>query len=1483
MIVQENKNPYSKNVMKLTLPQQDVYFEQLLYPNDAIYNIGAKILIEGPLEVKVLQKAYQFLIRQHDTYRTVFNNEGVEISASVIADLKEDLPFMDFSSAEHADKKANVFMQEEFTKPFNITSGRHLHRFILIKVAIEKYYLFSVYHHIITDGWGTSLMFQRLVKNYNELRENNKIISQYPYSYKDFIDDDEAYKSSASFLKDKEYWLQRFNKLPENVFKKINLTQKKNKSKRKTFYIKREQYDEINFTAKKYRVSTFHFILAVLFIYFGRKHQKKDMAIGLPVLNRGKSIFKKTVGLFMGISPLRVQIDVNSKFEELLSMIRSQLREDYRHQRFPLGKLMQELNTFNEKERLFNISLSYEKQNYSAHFENTKTTVIPLSHQSERVALAVYIREFDEKEDVKIDFDYNLSYFNEDQISKVTSHFQLLLKDILKDPDRSLLEFDYLSEKERHQLLYTFNDTKRKYPIAKTFLDLFKEKVSQHYNKQAIQDENIQLSYSELHKISDTIARNILESNEKGAIGILMGRSVYTITVLLGILKAGRYYIPLDPTFPGNRLQYIIDHSQLKTIISDRKEAFSFKNCRLISLEMITKDNFKGEKKPLPKIRPENTAYIIYTSGSTGNPKGVEVGHHSLLNFLLSICERPSIKQEDLLFAVTTYSFDISILEFCAPLISGASIYIASNKTLKDHSKIIKELEEVTPTIIQATPSFFQLLINGGWKGSEGVKIFCGGDLLSEDLAEQLLLSCSELWNMYGPTETTIWSSVKRIKDLKESSNIGSPIANTQLFVLDKYLQFLPVGSSGTLYIGGKGLAKGYYRDDELTATKFISNPHGEGKIFNTNDLVQWNEKGELIFLGRNDNQVKIRGFRIELGEIEDKFNQIPQIRKAVVVARKQQRQDAFLVAYIQKKDRKYDVKTSSSFLKKELPEYMIPYVMKEIDEFPLTPNKKIDRKKLAEKEIHINADFDELPQTVLQKELALLWKEVLNYQGELTLRNNFFSLGGHSLSAVKLAYKINERYNCNIGLKTIFDYPTLISLSNFLKEIKQEEFVTIPKAAQKEFYHITPSQYQLWVASQTTERSIAYNMVAAFEVEGVIYPHKMEKAVMELISKNEILRTSFVEKEGQVYQKIKPVQDVKFSLSLAQVDKDRVRHYIEKYINTPFRLEEDLLLRMLLIQTGSNSSILVFCTHHIIIDGISIEFFANKFIENYQTGESIEQFSEIQFKDYSEWQYNMDVNRSTYFYKDLLKDYQSKESISYDKLLSDKDVYIGDHYSISFSKELTSLLKQFAEKYESTPFTVMVSLLNMVIHTIEGHKDIVIGIIHSGRNIGSIASMIGMFVKTLPLRTRFNADISFLKLVNQVQKQLLLLKEHQDLPSSEIERDLFDILVTYQNPEFSYRKEIVMGETKLKYLSVSTNYNRIPLLFNFFEVEGVLNLTVSYNTNKYEKSTLVFFVELFKELLDYAIQQPASKLSTLKTYVYENKEQEKLDLDFNF
>ncbi|KAB8151559.1 amino acid adenylation domain-containing protein [Kordia sp. TARA_039_SRF] len=1479
--------------MKLTLPQQDIYFEQLLYTEDPIYNIGAAISIKGNISYDILNKAYTALIDQHDAYRSIVvtNTQGATIE--MLHEHTSQLGYEDFSAETSPKEKAAAFMKHTFQQVFRFEDKTLLHKFILIKVEESFHYLFSMYHHIITDGWGTSLMFQRLVKNYNELANEEKISSEYPYSYQDFAIDDEKYVTSEDFQKDKLYWKEKFKNLPDRFLHTIKYDGKKNKSSRKELLIKRSMYNELEQLAKETRSSTFHIILAVLYLYFGRKHQVNELAIGLPVLNRSKSIFKKTVGLFMGVSPLRIELDFETAFTDLILQIKQQLRQDYRHQRFPLGKLIHELELFEDKDRLFNITLSYEKQNYADHFKDTVTKVVPMTHESERVALALYIREFDTTEDVKIDFDYNLNYFDADSIEKVVQHFELLLHEVAKDHTKKLKTYTYITPAEQKKLLETFNQTKFEIP-KKTVCALYEEQANNNANQFAVIDQHKAYTYKALQEKSNQIANYIREhfsKVSKSPIAVLMNRSADLIAVLLGILKSGHSYIPLDPTFPVERLQYIMQHSEVSFLFGDAvyKNLLNNHSGFVNVSEVVANEALSTQD--VDNSTQESDAYIIYTSGSTGNPKGVKIAHNSLVNFLKSIQHKQKITSEDILYSVTTQSFDISILEFFLPITVGGSVYIANKKTLSDPFKTIEEIEKMKPTVMQATPSFYQMLFNAGWKGDKKLKILCGGDLLNQALASQLLENSKEVWNMYGPTETTIWSSTKQIKTPKDASNIGSPIFNTQLYVLDRYKKLVPQGVQGDIYISGDGLATGYLKDLDLTNRKFTKHPFLKNKkIYHTGDIGKWNENGEILFLGRNDYQVKIRGYRIELGEIEAALNACDEIKTSTVIAKKEEVQEAFLIAYVIPEHEAIDTHKIMEELHTKLPQYMIPNFIETLEAFPLTPNKKIDRKKLSEMNIHTLSSTDtfEKPLTNIEIKISDLFKNVLAIEKEISNTDNFFALGGHSLNAVRLISLIEREFYCRLSLKNIFEAPSVKALATLLESGKIEKTKPIVPIAEQSDYPITASQYALWLAALSPEKSIAYNMFAAFKITGVVQRELLEKALVKIINRHEILRTNFLEVDGLPRQKITHKAINTFHLDELEVEDENIEDAIVAYACREFDLANELLVRLGVLKTTSGDSYMVFSTHHIIMDGWSLEVLINELAKYYKAltvnGNSKEEKLPFQFKDYVTWlaeEERVNTKSNQEFWSTYLQSYQWKNLIKFDTIEEEQSQTVAMYYFAWDTIVLNDLIA-CGVRHNTTLHTLLITAFNVLIHKMYQHEDICIATVNSGRNFSDSHSQMGMFVKTLPLRSKISGSQTFLDIVHATHQNLLLLDTHQNMPAEVHNKLRFEILMVLQNTKFNYDTIDLHEELQLNAHPIKSTYNRLPLLIDFHKKHTELSGTVNYDTSKYEKETLELIFTKYKKVIDQIIEQPTIQINAIDIDLPFEKE-EAIEIDFNF
>ncbi|MFT7901178.1 MULTISPECIES: amino acid adenylation domain-containing protein [Flavobacteriaceae] len=1478
--------------MKLTLPQQDVYFEQLLYINDPIYNIGAKIVIDGPVKYEILNRAYKGLINQHDAFRTkIFTNED-QVFFEIQEGFEEDLKFLDFSSKMNANEEAINYMNNSFAVSFDFTKNELLHEFVLIKVSDTFYYLFSKYHHIITDGWGTSLMFQRLVKNYNELLDRNQLLSSYPYSYINFVNDDRLYENSEDFKKDESYWIDRFKTLPKRFLEKNKTNKKLNESKRKEFYIKREIYTELEKIAVSNNCSIFHLILGVFYLYFSRKHEINDFAIGLPVLNRGKSMFKKTVGLFMGVSALRMSIDEEFTFEELVKEIKLQLRKDYRHQRFPMGKIVQKLKAFEEKDRIYNVTLSYEKQDYADHFRNTSTRVIPMTHKSERVALAVYIREFDKNEDVKVDFDYNLNYFDNYSISQVVKHFEKLIYEVIENPNGKLDTFNFLTNEEE-ELLDSFNQTDFEYPKKETFLSIVKERAKEKPDKIAVRDEYNSYSFKNLEYLSDAIAESITKLNiGKSPIAVLMPRSAKMLVTFLGILKSGNSYIPLDPEFPEKRLNYILEHSGACYVLGTKetkKESLKH-SCFLDVEEFFIKENSFKVSKSSKIITPSETAYIIYTSGSTGNPKGVEISHKSLLNFLISIRNNQNFTSEDVLFSVTTQSFDISILEFYVPLISGASVYIANKRILNEPKTLKEKIKVVGTTIIQGTPSFYQLLFNSGWEGNRNIKALCGGDLLSNKLTSKLLENFSEVWNMYGPTETTIWSSAKKIEKEDDSNNIGKPINNTKLYILNKNLERVSIGTLGSIYIGGDGLAKGYYKNKKLSKKKFINNPFNvKERIYETGDIGKWNKEGEILFQGRNDFQVKVRGYRIETGEIECKLNELEEIGISVVLAKELENQESYLIAFVSLKSGiKLETKTIKEKLRETLPEYMIPSVIVKVDEFPLTPNKKIDRKRLLDIEIDDKTTKEKIGiETEMTNKLKGYFRLVLGLKAEISLQESFFSLGGHSINAVRLSSIIEKELNVSVSLKDIFKNSTIEKLSLFIENQKERTIDRIPLTEEKDNYPLTFPQYSIWLASQNEEVSKAYNMNAVYEILGDINKSALEFSIRKLIEKYEILLTNFIEIGGEPRQKISLEKKHKFHLEEKETIEEEVDDFISDFVNREFKFEKDVLIRGIILTT-SHRKYFIFSGHHLILDGWSMEVLIKEILTNYKFNlervSFVQEKLPLQFKDYSVWQEKIEkknIKKRENYWREYLKDYSWK-SIIPPKNGNQCGLNKANEFRFKIDLDLKKTIDNYLKEQELTLHSFLVGVFNILLCKLYNHTDVCIGVVNSGRGKAELNDQLGMFVKTLPQRARIDGKKNLDSFLKEVQNDLLRGDDYQNLPKI-IYKDLnFEILIALQAPSFNYSNIEVTSTLAFKEYQVPPSYSRVPLLLNFIQGSEEIIAKFEYNESIYEKSTIESLALRYKALIVNTINNTETIIDKLDADLEFEKEPI-IDIEFNF
>jgi amino acid adenylation domain-containing protein len=1000
------------------------------------YNMPSVFELEGNLAISSLQVAFQELIEHHESLRTVFKEVDGEVRQVIlkIEEIKFQLQYEDVSNEENSIEKVKSIIQKETAYSFDLSSDSLL-RAKLVKIAKDNYVFICVMHHIISDGWSAEVMTNELFTLYDTFADGNgNRLPLLQIQYKDFAAWQQEQLKNDDVESHKSYWLKQF----EGELPVLDLPTFQTRPAIKTYNGKsvKKLYNssllkDFNALCQSQGSTLFMGLLATVKVLLYRYTDQKDIVIGSPIAGREHVDLQNQIGFYVNTLALRTQFEGAASFKEVLANVKDVTLGAYEHQIYPFDELVDHLPLKRDMSRnpLFDVMVTFQNT------DNLKVTIQKLGEVS--------IREYETGENAISKFDiefifeetveglnlilvYNTDIYTGEFVTNILSHLEILLQSIVSKPEVAVSSLNYLTEGETNQLLLVFNDTKVDYPRHKTIVDIFEEQVEKAPEKEALKDDFKSFSYFELNKFSNQIAKYLIATcgeEDKSPIGVLLSRSANMIAVLLGILKSGRSYIPLDPTFPKERLNYIVSNSQTKVLISEKDyELEEVDNVTVITLESILDriDEFSGTFSKT--ISPKDTAYIIYTSGSTGNPKGVEIGHQALLNFLTSIQQKPGVTSKDTLFSVTTYSFDISILEFFTPLLSGATLYIASQEILSEPHLIIKKIEEIQPTLIQATPSFYQMLFNADWQGNQGLKVLCGGDLLSEALAEKLINHTSEVWNMYGPTETTIWSSIKKIEHLKDASNIGKPINNTQFYILDEFLHPKPIGTLGAIYIGGDGLAKGYYKNESLTKDKFIKNPFdATSLLYETGDVGKWNEKGEIEFLGRNDNQVKIRGYRIELGDIENALLKISPIDSAIAMVKMDTNGNKLLVSYLTSQE-KLNISSIKLNLKDFLPDYMIPAYFVQLDNMPLTPNGKIDRMSLPNPEnLELISGVEYVaPRNEVEEKLVKIWIEVLGIE-KIGVTANFFESGGNSLSATKLISLIHKEFEVKISINDLF------------------------------------------------------------------------------------------------------------------------------------------------------------------------------------------------------------------------------------------------------------------------------------------------------------------------------------------------------------------------------------------------------------------------------------------------------------------------------
>ncbi|HLO30244.1 MAG TPA: amino acid adenylation domain-containing protein [Anaerolineales bacterium] len=1068
----------------LSYGQQALWFLHQLLPEEISFNVAGAIRILGDLNIPALERAFGQLVERHESLRSTFHALAGEPIRRVHPSMNGT--FQSKDASHWSETELHQRLVSEAHRPFNLETGPAWRAFLLTRSEKAGHILLLSMDHIITDFWSMTVLAHELLASYESNRAD-KTLAYPPLAahYSDYVRWQTEMLASAQGEKLWEYWRDELSgELPV-----LNLPTDRARRPLQTYrgdsehlLIAGELHKQIKDLAQEQGATLFTALLAAFQTLVHRYSNQEQFLVGSVTAGRSHSELAGLVGYFINPIALRADFSEDPTFKEVLHHTRQRALGAFEHQDYPPALLAKRLGIQRDASRppLFETMFILQKAHqsevqalspFALGLDGARMRVDGLILES--LALGGEPAQFDltmmmaeTESGLAAALQYNSDLFEAATIQRMLEHFHSLLHEIVADPLKPVSSYSLLSETERRQLLVDWNETQTDYPRGLCIHDLIREQVKRTPEAIAVQFEDQSLTYTELDLHADLVAQTLWAAGIRPgmSVGIFMKRSLDMLIALLGVLKAGGAYLPLDPAFPAERLRFMLADAETPLILT---QSVLLADLPENHAQVICLDDFNRTAQSLERpvgldvpVKPDDLAYIIYTSGSTGKPKGVQIHHQAVVNFLCALRKHLRINASDTLLAVTTLSFDIAALELILPLTVGAKVVIASSEVAADAGLLMDTLIHSHATVMQATPATWRSLLEAGWQGKGDLKILCGGEALTKDLAEQLLLRGAQLWNLYGPTETTIWSTAYQVTsevkpDLFNTIPIGRPIANTQVYILDARLQPVPIGVIGDLYIGGEGLSRGYLHRPELTAERFIPNPFGLSVIYKTGDLARYLTDGNIEFFGRSDGQVKVRGFRIETGEVEVALSAHPGVRQAVVVAWKERSTDASLVAYIVPTEGEQTADTGQlrAFLRQKLPEYMVPSLFVILPALPLTPNGKVDRKVLpqpSQARPDLKASYI-APRTSLELELAELCAQVLGLENQgrpsaVGVNDNFFDLGGHSLLGTRLVFLLRERYAleaADLPLRTLFEQPTVAHLAETIERVRRGERIS--------------------------------------------------------------------------------------------------------------------------------------------------------------------------------------------------------------------------------------------------------------------------------------------------------------------------------------------------------------------------------------------------------------------------------------------------------
>ena len=1223
-------------------------------------------------------------------------------------------------------------------------------------------------------------------------------------------------------------------------------------------------------------------MLSVYSIYIKKASDTEDFAIGTPILNRTNFKEKNTTGMFVNTVPIRFNDFRNYLFVEFTKKNLSNMMKILRHQKYSYVEILEDLRNLNKNTpNLYNIMLSYQ---ITKAFDKTVGDYLTSWSFNGYITndIDIHILDINDTGNIGISYDYLIRKYNLEDIKSLHERIIYIIDQVLKNEKIKLNEIEIVTPKEKEQILYKFNNTMVNYDENKTIAQLIEEQAEKTPDNIALVFGDKKLTYKELNEKSNSLAyylRNKMQIKRNDLVGIMLNRSLEMIIAILGVLKAGGAYIPIDPTYPENRINYMLNSSNSKLLLTNNNliDKINFKN--KLSIDLEDKEIYLQKKNKLEYInKPEDLSYVIFTSGSTGVPKGVQLTHRALSN-LTNYCNNyvEYLKQNKYMSvaSITTISFDIFIFESLISLQKGLKLVIANEieqTSIVDLNNLIKK-ENIE--IIQSTPSRMKIFVENLELMPELKRlkyITLAGEQLPLDLVKKLksITNCT-IYNGYGPSETTVFSTLTKMDN--DYITIGKPLDNTKIYILDENLNTVPFFTTGEIYIAGDGMSKGYLGNQELTLKSFVPNPFIPNTLmYKTGDRGTFKPTGEIICLGRIDNQIKIRGQRIELEEIENKICQVPDVKNCIVTKNTDENMHETLCAYYTA-NADLEPNKIRAYIEKFLPNYMLPQYYIRLENLKYTPNGKIDRKSLPKPKIENTKKKIVSPRNDTDKKLLEIYKKIFNTK-EMGIQDSFFELGGDSLIAIKIEIEIKLKLNVDIYVKDIIENPILQDLSDLIaKKVNTKVESSIPKAQDANYYPVSFSQKRIYLTSKITgTKPTLYNMPGIIVFEGDIDQEKLENSLNLLVKRHESLRTYFEMIDENVVQKI--LDNVKFKLEvLENIEYEKLDELFKEFVRE-FDLSKPPLFRAKFVKFSNNKQCLFIDMHHIISDGKSLNILANELCKIY-SGENLQDLK-ITYKDYATYEKKQvesgNLDEALNFWKEKFKGEIPVLNLPTNFARPAVQSYDGKKIYSVIDENLTKQIQENSNNMEITPFMFLIACYYILLSKYTNQDEFVVGTPISGRTNKQTYNLIGMFVNTLPLKNQVDSNLQFMEFASKIKENVLDAYKYQEYPFDELanalklKRDtsrnlLFDTMFTYQNEGY---KSINLNKIKANYYMPDTKTAKFDLSIEAVPEDGKIKLSFEYATSLFNEDFILNLSKHYLNIINSVLKNNKIKISEI-------------------